>query len=55
MGCIFCIQPRVKVKTGKEVNYADQIKIESMATLGQYLHCSKRTFGQVNVNIFSEW
>ena len=55
MGCIFRIRPSLKVKTGDKVNYADQVKFESMATLGQYLHCSKRTFGNMKISTFSDW
>ena len=56
MGCIFRLHPHIKVQTvGEEVNYDDQIKFESVATEGQFLHCSKRTFGEVNVNINSNW
>ena len=54
MGCIFRIRPSLKVTTGDKVNYADQVKFESMATLGQYLHCSKRTFGKMKINTFSD-
>ena len=55
VGCIFRLHPRIKVQSvGEEVNYDDQIKFESVATEGQYLHCSKRTFGDINVNAFSE-
>ena len=40
---------------GEEVNYDDQVKFESVAAEGQSLHCSKKTFGDVKVNINSEW
>ena len=56
MGCIFYLHPHIKVQTvGEEVNYDDQIKFESVATAGQFLHCSKRTFGDVNINVNSHW
>ena len=57
-GCIFKILPRYKVQSvGEEVHYSDQVKFESVATEGQYLHCSCKTFGQVekNVNINKNW
>ncbi len=55
VGCIFRLHPRIKVQTvGEEVNYDDQIKFESVATEGQFLHCSKKTFGDININAFSE-
>ena len=55
VGCIFRLHPRIKVQTvGEEVNYDDQIKFESVATEGQYLHCSQKTFGDININAFSE-
>ena len=40
---------------GEEVDYDDQIKFESLATEGQFLHCSEKTFGEVNINAFNEW
>ena len=56
IGCIFHLHPHIKVQTvGEEVNYDDQIKFESLATEGQYLHCSKKTFGDANINAFSDW
>ena len=56
IGCIFRLHPRIKVQTvGEEVNYDDQIKFESVATEGQFLHCSRKTFGDINIKIFSEW
>ena len=56
LGCIFRLHPLIKVQTvGDEVNYEDQIKFESLSTEGYYLHCSKKTFGDVKININSEW
>ena len=56
VGCIFRLHPHIKVQTiGEEVNYDDQIKFESVATEGQYLHCSRKTFGDVNIPVLSEW
>ena len=53
---MFRLHPHVKVQTvGEEVDYDDQVKFESLATEGQYLHCSERTFGEVNINALREW
>ncbi|XP_019861438.1 PREDICTED: uncharacterized protein LOC100634093 isoform X2 [Amphimedon queenslandica] len=39
--CIFKILPRYKVRSeGDEVRFNDQLKIESVKNLGQFLHCS---------------
>lgn len=55
-GCIFRILPRYKVQSvGEEVHYNDQVKLESMAIEGQFLHCSEKTFGEVQVNINRDW
>ena len=42
---------------GEEVHYSDQVKLESVATEGQFLHCSKKTFGdsEVQINVNKEW
>ncbi len=56
LGCIFRLHPVIKVQTvGEEVNYDDQIKFESSFTQGYYLHSSKKTFGEVKINVNSEW
>ena len=56
IGCIFRLHPHIKVQTvGEEVNFADQIKFESVASECQYLHCSAKTFGDMNINVYSEW
>ena len=34
-----------------QVRYGDQIKVESMQTLGQFLHCSQRPLSSANVSI----
>ena len=55
-GCIFRVLPRYKVQSvGEEVHYNDQVKLESVATEGQFLHCSQKTFGQVKININKNW
>ena len=55
-GCIFKILPRYKVQSvGEEVHFSDQVKLESAATEGQFLHCSKKTFGDVHININKDW
>ena len=55
-GCIFKILPRYKVQSvGEEVHYNDQVKLESVAMEGQFLHCSRRTFGEVEININKDW
>ena len=55
-GCIFRVLPRYKVQSvGEEVHYNDQVKFESVATEGQFLHCSQKTFGQVKMNINKNW
>ena len=55
-GCIFKILPRYKVQSvGEEVHFNDQVKLESVATEGQFLHCSKKTFGEVHININKDW
>ena len=55
-GCIFKILPRYKVQSvGEEVHYSDQVKLESVATEGQFLHCSQKTFGEVQININKDW
>ena len=44
-GCIFKILPRYKVRSvGDEVRYNDQVKLESVKTEGQFLHCSAREY-----------
>ncbi len=56
LGCIFRLHPHIKVETvGEEVNYDDQIKFESVATEGQFLHCGRKTFGELKVNANSKW
>ena len=44
IGCIFRLHPHIiKVEAvGVAINYHDQIKFESLAIQGQYLHCSKK-------------
>ena len=55
-GCIFKILPRYKVQSvGEEVHFSDQVKLESIATEGQFLHCSRKTFGEVHININKDW
>ena len=55
-GCIFKILPRYKVQSvGEEVRYSDQVKLESVATEGQFLHCGEKTFGEVHININKDW
>ena len=55
-GCIFKILPRYKVQSvGEEVHFSDQVKLESVATEGQFLHCSKKTFREVHININKDW
>ena len=50
IGCIFRILPRYKVQSvGEEVHYNDQVKLESIATEGQFLHCSEKMF-EVGIN-----
>jgi inositol 1,4,5-triphosphate receptor type 1 len=44
-GCIFKILPRYKVRSvGDEVRYNGQVKLESVKTEGQFLHCSSRPY-----------
>ena len=40
---------------GDEVRYSDQVKFESVATEGQFLHCSKKTFGDVKIKANKKW
>ena len=54
--CIFKILPRYKIHSvGHEVHYSDQVKFESVATEGQFLHCSKKTFGDVKIKANKKW
>jgi hypothetical protein len=55
-GCIFKILPRYKIQSvGQEVQYSDQVKFESVATEGQFLHCSRKTFGDVKIKANKKW
>ena len=55
-GCIFKILPRYKVQSvGEEVHYNDQVKLESVAMEGQFLHCSRKTFGEAQISINKNW
>lgn len=55
-GCIFKILPRYKIQSvGHEVHYSDQVKFESTASEGQFLHCSKKTFGDVKIKANKKW
>ena len=55
-GCIFKILPRYKIQSvGEAVHFSDQVKLESVATEGQFLHCSRKTFGEVHININKDW
>ena len=40
---------------GDEVRYSDQVKFESVVTEGQFLHCSKKTFGDVKIKANKKW
>ena len=40
---------------GEEVHYNDQVKLESVSTESQFLHCSKRTFGEVKISTNKNW
>ena len=43
--CIFRLHPHIKDKSvGKDVDYDDHVKFESVAIEGQFLHCSKEEF-----------
>ena len=37
------------------MQYSDQVKFESVATEGQFLHCSKKTFGDVKIKANKKW
>lgn len=46
-GCIFKILPRYKVRSvGDDVLFNDQVKFESVKTIGQFLHCSLKKYGK---------
>lgn len=53
--CIFKILPRYKVRSvGDEVRFNDQIKLESVKTEGQFLHCSSRPYKGV-FSVLENW
>jgi hypothetical protein len=55
-GCIFKILPCYKIQSiGEEIRFSDQVKLESVTTEGQFLHCSGKTFGEVHININKDW
>ena len=54
-GCVFKILPRYKVRSiGDEVRYNDQVKLESVKTEGQFLHCSSRHYKKV-FSVLEHW
>ena len=57
LGCIFRLNPHIigVEAVGVAINYNDEVKFESLAIQGQFLHSNSKSFEKYHVAANGDW